>query len=202
MKKTKTAPHVVVVMPAYNAEATLKKTYLDIPKDKVSEILVVDDVSCDRTVAIAKKLRLPIFVHDKNLGYGGNQKTCYKKALEIEPLDDNSLYNSGTAYTMEGNFQRALTRFKQALLVNPSNTDVLYNLAYAHEQLGNPSAALESYQKVISLQPSSPDAHFRIAGIYQAEGNCPAAISHYQEVVKIAPQFAHEVNQCISRCQP
>ena len=82
MKKTKTAPHVVVVMPAYNAEATLKKTYLDIPKDKVSEILVVDDVSCDRTVAIAKKLRLPIFVHDKNLGYGGNQKTCYKKALE------------------------------------------------------------------------------------------------------------------------
>lgn len=73
---------VIVVMPAYNAEKTLEKTYNDIPKDVADEVIVVDDDSHDKTVEIAKKLKLPIFVHDKNLGYGGNQKTCYKQALE------------------------------------------------------------------------------------------------------------------------
>lgn len=75
-------PKVFVVMPAYNAEKTLEKTYRDIPKETVDEVIVVDDDSQDRTVALAKKLRLPVFVHEKNLGYGGNQKTCYRKALE------------------------------------------------------------------------------------------------------------------------
>lgn len=73
---------VIVVMPAYNAEKTLEKTYKDIPKSVVDEVLVVDDDSRDKTVAIAKKLRLPVYVHQKNLGYGGNQKTCYKEALK------------------------------------------------------------------------------------------------------------------------
>lgn len=72
----------VVVMPAYNAEKTLEKTYKDIPKEIISEILVVDDNSRDKTVAIAKKLHLPVFIHKANLGYGGNQKTCYKEALK------------------------------------------------------------------------------------------------------------------------
>jgi len=79
MKKN---PKVIVVMPAYNAEKTLEKTYKDIPRDNISEVLVVDDDSRDKTVAIAQKLKLPVFVHKKNLGYGGNQKTCYQKALE------------------------------------------------------------------------------------------------------------------------
>lgn len=73
---------VIVVMPAYNAEKTLEKTYKDIPKRVIDEVLVVDDDSRDKTVAIAKKLRLPVYVHQKNLGYGGNQKTCYKEALK------------------------------------------------------------------------------------------------------------------------
>ncbi len=73
---------VIVVMPAYNAEKTLQKTYQDIPKKGVDEVIVVDDDSQDKTVAIAKKLGLPVFVHQKNLGYGGNQKTCYKEALK------------------------------------------------------------------------------------------------------------------------
>lgn len=73
---------IVVVMPAYNAEKTIKKTYSDIPKEIVDEIIVVDDDSHDKTVKIAKELRLTVFVHEKNLGYGGNQKTCYAKALE------------------------------------------------------------------------------------------------------------------------
>lgn len=74
---------VIVIMPAYNAEKTIEKTYRDIPKDIVDEIIVVDDKSRDQTVKIAKKLRLKFFLHPKNLGYGGNQKTCYKKALEL-----------------------------------------------------------------------------------------------------------------------
>lgn len=68
-------------MPAYNAEKTLEKTYRDIPKKVVDEVIVVDDDSKDKTVKIAKKLGLHTVVHSKNLGYGGNQKTCYKEAL-------------------------------------------------------------------------------------------------------------------------
>ena len=73
---------VIVVMPAYNAEKTIEKTYRDIPKNSVDEVIVVDDGSRDETVKIAKKLGLRVFIHEKNLGYGGNQKTCYKEALK------------------------------------------------------------------------------------------------------------------------
>lgn len=72
---------VIVVMPAYNAAKTLEKTYRDVPKGVVDEVIVVDDDSRDETVKIAKKLKLPVLVHKKNLGYGGNQKTCYRQAL-------------------------------------------------------------------------------------------------------------------------
>lgn len=72
---------VVVVMPAYNAEKTLKKTYDDIPKGVAQEIILVDDGSHDKTVKVAKKLGLTTVVHPQNRGYGGNQKTCYTSAL-------------------------------------------------------------------------------------------------------------------------
>ncbi len=74
---------IVVVMPAYNAEKTLKKTHEDIPKDIVDEIILTDDNSKDGTVEVARKLGLKVFVHEKNLGYGANQKTCYAEALKI-----------------------------------------------------------------------------------------------------------------------
>lgn len=77
----KRKPKVVVVMPAYNAARTLRKTYLDIPKGIVDKVLVVDDGSRDETVAVAKKLGLEVVVHPQNRGYGGNQKTCYTLAL-------------------------------------------------------------------------------------------------------------------------
>lgn len=72
---------VIVVMPAYNAARTLEKTLRDIPVKTADEIIVVDDDSQDETVTTAKKLGLTVLVHKKNLGYGGNQKTCYKEAL-------------------------------------------------------------------------------------------------------------------------
>ncbi|MCJ7712098.1 MAG: glycosyltransferase family 2 protein [Chloroflexi bacterium] len=75
-------PRVVIVMPAYNAARTLERTYADIPHDLVDHVILVDDVSNDETVEIAKRLGLEVIVHRQNLGYGGNQKTCYDRALE------------------------------------------------------------------------------------------------------------------------
>lgn len=85
MNKLKDNKRVIVVMPAYNAEKTLRKTYFDIPKDWVDEIILVDDASRDRTVKIAKELGIGTFVHLKNKGYGANQKTCYNEALKKNP---------------------------------------------------------------------------------------------------------------------
>jgi glycosyltransferase involved in cell wall biosynthesis len=73
---------VIVVMPAYNAALTLERTYADIPHDIVDHVILVDDVSRDETVEIAKRLGLEVIVHRQNRGYGGNQKTCYAAALE------------------------------------------------------------------------------------------------------------------------
>ena len=75
------SPCVVVVMPAYNAAKTLERTYRDIPHSFVSRIILVDDVSKDETVAVAHHLGLDVLIHRQNLGYGGNQKTCYDAAL-------------------------------------------------------------------------------------------------------------------------
>ena len=74
-------PRVVVVMPAYNAARTLHLTYTDIPHDSVDLVILVDDGSTDDTVAIARQLNLRLFLHDRNYGYGANQKTCYAEAL-------------------------------------------------------------------------------------------------------------------------
>jgi glycosyltransferase involved in cell wall biosynthesis len=76
-----TRPKVVVVMPAYNAGRTLRMTYEELPKDTVSTVILVDDGSTDTTLDVARQLGLEIFVHDRNYGYGANQKTCYTEAL-------------------------------------------------------------------------------------------------------------------------
>jgi len=75
---------LVVVMPAYNAALTLKKTYKELPLDIVDEVILVDDASADNTADIANSLGIEhVLVHDRNLGYGGNQKTCYQHALAL-----------------------------------------------------------------------------------------------------------------------
>ena len=73
---------VIVVLPAYNAEKTLLATLAEIPDDYAKNVILVDDNSTDNTVKIANDAGLMVFLHEKNLGYGANQKTCYKKALE------------------------------------------------------------------------------------------------------------------------
>lgn len=73
---------VIVVLPAYNAVKTLEKTVADIPRACVDEIILVDDASGDETARLARSLGLTVIEHDANKGYGGNQKTCYRAALE------------------------------------------------------------------------------------------------------------------------
>jgi glycosyltransferase involved in cell wall biosynthesis len=76
---------ITVVLPAYNAAKTLKQTYDEIPFDIVDEVVLVDDKSNDDTVGVAQELGIKhIIVHEENKGYGGNQKSCYNKALELE----------------------------------------------------------------------------------------------------------------------
>jgi glycosyltransferase involved in cell wall biosynthesis len=75
---------IVVIMPAYNASKTLAATYAEIPFDIVDEVVLVDDCSNDKTPEVARQLGIQhIIEHPKNIGYGGNQKTCYKKALDL-----------------------------------------------------------------------------------------------------------------------
>jgi glycosyltransferase involved in cell wall biosynthesis len=74
---------VVVVLPAYNAERTLERTFADVPPGVVDEFLLVDDASSDGTVAEAARLGIPYVVHERNRGYGANQKTCYAEALRL-----------------------------------------------------------------------------------------------------------------------
>ena len=73
---------IIVVLPAFNAEKTLAKTLSEVDMNVVDEVLLVDDGSSDSTVQLANEQGLPVFVHDSNYGYGRNQKTCYREALD------------------------------------------------------------------------------------------------------------------------
>lgn len=75
---------IIVVLPAYNAALTLEKTYSEIPMDIVDEVILVDDASKDDTSELGRKIGIRhVIKHEQNKGYGGNQKTCYNKALEL-----------------------------------------------------------------------------------------------------------------------
>ena len=74
-------PKVVIVLPAYNAAKTLMRTLAEIPPAYAGHVILVDDASRDETVAVARKAGLTVFQHERNRGYGGNQKTCYREAL-------------------------------------------------------------------------------------------------------------------------
>src|SRR5579859_2660597 len=83
--KHKKKPSIVIVMPAYNTARTVRDTFYEIPNDLRKHIILVDDKSKDKTVSVAKKLGVQTFNHPQNLGYGGNQKTCYWEALKLNP---------------------------------------------------------------------------------------------------------------------
>src|SRR3989337_2882849 len=72
---------LIVIMPAYNAEKTLRQTYEELPHEYVDEVILVDDASRDETPRVAHELGIKTIIHPKNKGYGGNQKTCYTEAL-------------------------------------------------------------------------------------------------------------------------
>jgi glycosyltransferase involved in cell wall biosynthesis len=74
---------IAVILPAYNAETTLARTVAELDRNIVDEIVLVDDASTDQTIALGRKIGLEPIRHERNLGYGGNQKTCYRRALEL-----------------------------------------------------------------------------------------------------------------------
>jgi len=74
---------IVVVLPAYKAEATIKKTYDEIDRTIIDDVILVDDAGGDGTAKIAEELGIKVFIHEKNMGYGANQKTCYLEALKL-----------------------------------------------------------------------------------------------------------------------
>jgi glycosyltransferase involved in cell wall biosynthesis len=74
---------IIVVMPAYNAEKTVEMTYREVPLDIIDHVLLVDDASRDQTSVLSRSLGIDTLIHPRNLGYGGNQKTCYRHALEL-----------------------------------------------------------------------------------------------------------------------
>ncbi|KKM07926.1 hypothetical protein LCGC14_1729030 [marine sediment metagenome] len=82
MAQTVLGKKIVVVMPAFNAEKTLEKTYRELPHEYLHDVVLVDDASNDKTVSLARELGIRTIVHEENRGYGGNQKTCYGDALE------------------------------------------------------------------------------------------------------------------------
>jgi glycosyltransferase involved in cell wall biosynthesis len=86
------------VLPAYNAAATIDKTFSEIPREIVDQVLLVDDASEDNTVEIAQKLGIQTFLHPSNLGYGANQKTCYREALKL-PADIFVMLHPDYQYT-------------------------------------------------------------------------------------------------------
>ncbi len=82
LRRRPSSNRIIAVLPAYNAEKTLAATLAEVPAGCIDEILLVDDCSTDHTVELARAMGLTVFVHPRNRGYGGNQKTCYGHALE------------------------------------------------------------------------------------------------------------------------
>ena len=123
-------PRAIVVMPAYNAESTLENTLAELPDGTVDEIILVDDCSQDGTVALARQLGLTVVEHEKNLGYGGNQKSCYQLALDrgadiVVMLHPDLQYDAKVVPVMID-------------LLNNDHCDVLlgYRIRTRHEALG------------------------------------------------------------------
>ena len=83
---------ILVVMPAYNAARTLERTFQDIPFDVVDEVLLVDDASHDETLEVARRLGIRCYLHERNMGYGRNQKTCYTEALKVDLVRGIAVY--------------------------------------------------------------------------------------------------------------
>ena len=133
---------VAVILPAYNAALTLEKTYNEIPRDIVDQVILVDDNSRDDTVEVAKRLGIHTVVHLENKGYGGNQKTCYTEALKLGAdivIHSTSKYLSGHTNVIGG-------------AVVAKELEVLDKLKFIHNATGGVPGPFDCYLTMLGIK--------------------------------------------------
>ncbi|MCH8904027.1 MAG: glycosyltransferase family 2 protein, partial [Bacteroidetes bacterium] len=143
---------IVVVLPAYNAEQTLEQTYKEVPMDIVDEVILVDDASSDKTVEVGRQLGIQhIISHEKNKGYGGNQKSCYNKALEIGPDSVIPNWAKEMLLLFQGESAQAKEYAGKVLRQDPGWTLSLANLRNQDLLAGLAADARARYEKQFPL---------------------------------------------------
>ena len=143
---------ITVVLPAYNAARTLEKTFNEIPFDIVDHVILVDDLSKDDTVEVGEKLGIEHIVrHDENLGYGGNQKSCYNKALELNPKYAEAYTLRGYAWRDKDNYDMAISDFNKAIELNPKFAYAYLGRGSVWQKVGQSDRACKNYKKACEL---------------------------------------------------
>jgi len=125
----------------------------------------------------------------------------YLKALELQPIDTNTLYNLGNAYMKDGNLPDSIKCYRKAVAINPNDVDSLYNMACAIEMTGDRQKSFRIYRRVLMLDPSSIDARFRYAKILKSQGNCNQALKHFDMILRANPIYEDQLVPLINECQ-
>jgi len=151
-------------MPAYNAAATLKRTYDEVVAQKIVDlVIVVDDASSDETTKIAGTLpNTIVHTHPKNKGYGANQKTCYRLALE-QGGDIIIMVHPDYQYTPK--LIPAIRHYVRAIKIRPDFADAYYNLGGALYSKGDINGAASCFNQALKIRPDYKDAQKYLAFI-------------------------------------
>ncbi|MBI4537528.1 MAG: tetratricopeptide repeat protein [candidate division NC10 bacterium] len=192
----------VVVLPAYNAARTLRRTIAEIPPGFIDRLILVDDDSSDRTVQVSRELGLRTIQHESNRGYGANQKTCYRAALEegadvVIMLHPDAWYNAGVAYARLGDARGALASFRVALRLDPTNADGWVNLGLVHQTLAQYQQAVACYKPALRLRPEDPVAHRNLIIAYGLQGERGKALEALRRFRAIDPAGAEELRRSL-----
>ncbi len=129
-----------------------------------------------------------------------NAEKYYRYALAYAPLDTNTLYNMGTLYASQKQWQKAIPYFQRVIVLNPLEVNAWYNLAYCHQKTGDWNAALSEYKKVLHLAPSSKDALYQLARLYKEKGDCAQMRKYYTALVNQDPSLQQEIYEEIRSC--
>jgi tetratricopeptide (TPR) repeat protein len=135
-------------------------------------------------------------------GEGRTAELLYQVVLASDPKDDNTLYNLGSLYTSEKNFDQAIPIFKQILNKNPYQVDALYNLAYCYKETGHINESLNLFQEVLRLQPQTLDVKTQLFQIYLQQKNCNQARMYGQRITDSYPNYKTQIQKQLDQCLP